>query len=383
MNVAIIGGGIGGLAAANALIHQGIDVTVYERAPELGEVGAGVYITPNSLRHLYRIGLEDALRAVGAAVDEGSEYYRMDGSFVAPMQTTASDGLESLGMHRADLLGTLADALPEGAVVTGRECTGVTQDEAGVVLHFAGGETARADLAVGADGIQSRLREQIAGASHPIHSGSLAFRGLIDAEALPGWPMRAFQIWMGDGGKHFMTYPVRANRMMNYVAFIPSSEETLESWSSEGDVEVLRAAFAGWDKRVTGLLDRIDRCYWWGLYDREPLSRWTDGRVTLLGDAAHPMLPHLGQGANQAVEDGVALAAMLARKPGPEGLAAYEALRRERTSTVQAGARKNGKRYDGAYPDQAQRDKEIAASAAFRKSLYDFDVAREVEKVLA
>lgn len=182
---------------------------------------------------------------------------------------------------------------------------------------------------------------------------------------------------MGDG-KHFMVFPVRSGELLNYVGFVPTSNETVEFWSAIGDRDELAASFAGWDSRVTELLDKVESCFWWGLYDRKPLSNWVRGRLTLLGDAAHPMLPHWGQGANQAIEDGTALAVLL-QNCGKNGrieavLKQYEALRRPRTSLVQAEARKNGLRYDSKYDDLAQRDREIANSAEFRKSLYDYDV---------
>jgi salicylate hydroxylase len=223
------------------------------------------------------------------------------------------------------------------------------------------------------------MREVIAGPAKPIHSGSIAFRGLIEADLLPEWQLDAFQVWMGDGGEHFMTYPVRANRMINYVAFLSSTDQIEESWSSAGDPRVLRAAFASWDPRVTYLLDRIERCYWWGLYDREPFEPWSHGRVTLLGDAAHPMLPHLGQGANQSIEDGAALATLLHGRSGADAmgvLETYEALRRERVTVIQHAARRNGHRYDGAYADQRQRDDEIKASGELRRWIYDYDVVK-------
>lgn len=187
---------------------------------------------------------------------------------------------------------------------------------------------------------------------------------------------------MGDG-KHFMVFPLRSGTLVNYVGFIPTNSQTAESWSAVGDRDELAASFAGWDPRVTELLSRVETCFWWGLYDRKPLSTWTNGRLALLGDAAHPMLPHLGQGANQAIEDGTALAVLLEgldqSAPIADVLQRYEALRRPRASMVQTEARKNGMRYDSMseYKDLAQRDREIANSAAFRRSLYDYDIEKE------
>jgi hypothetical protein len=176
----------------------------------------------------------------------------------------------------------------------------------------------------------------------------------------------------------FMVYPVRRGELLNYVGFVPTKDETAESWSAVGDRDQLAASFEGWDRRVVGLLEKVDSCFWWGLYDRRPLASWTKGRLALLGDAAHAMLPHLGQGANQAIEDAVALAVFLEGRNSSDVvdiLRHYEAFRRERTDVVQAEARKNGLRYDSRYNDLRQRDQEIAGSAKFfRMWLYDYDV---------
>ena len=183
-------------------------------------------------------------------------------------------------------------------------------------------------------------------------------------------------VWMGDG-KHFIVYPVRSGRLLNYVGFVPTKNETIESWSAAGDRDELAASFDGWDSQIVQLLETVEACFWWGLYDRRPLASWTSGRLVLLGDAAHAMLPHLGQGANQAIEDGVALAVLLegrASNEVPDVLQQYEKFRRPRTDVIQAEARKNGLRYDSKYMSLERRDREIANSGMFRKSLYDFDV---------
>jgi salicylate hydroxylase len=377
LRAAIVGGGIGGLAAACSLMRRGIDVTVFEQAAQLGEVGAGVFIYPNSLRQLERMGLREALAAVGAKVGPGSEYCRMDGSVVGPVLTTDSSGWNGLyGMHRADLLNTLAATLPKSSIRTGHRCIGLEQNADAAQLQFANGEVAEADVVIAADGIQSVLQKYVVEPSPPEYSGVRAYRGLVARDKLPGWREEAHQIWMGDG-KHFMAFPVRSGRLLNYVGFVPTKNETVESWSAVGDRDEFAASFAGWDPRVTGLLEQVETCFWWGLYDRRPLASWTKGRLALLGDAAHPMLPHLGQGANQAIEDGVALAVLLEHASAAEItdiLPKYEKLRRVRTDLVQAEARQNGLRYDSKYESLEQRDREVANSAAFRKSLYDYDV---------
>jgi salicylate hydroxylase len=386
INVAIVGGGIGGLAAAVALSHRGISVAVYEQSSELREVGAGVFIYPNSLRQLERNGLGNALARVGAKVGSGSEYYRMDGSVVGKILTSDSSGWNGMyGMHRADLLKILADALPSNSIRTGHECVGFSQDATQARLIFKNGNVAHAEVVVAADGINSVLQKYVVEPSPPEYAGFRAYRGLIDPHRIPEWRRESHQVWMGDG-KHFMVFPVRSGELMNYVGFVPTNEETVESWSAVGDRRELAASFAGWDPRVTGLLDKVETCFWWGLYDRKPLSKWVNGRLALLGDAAHPMLPHLGQGANQAIEDGTALAVLLKGCPDSlsveDALNRYEALRLPRTSMVQAEARKNGLRYDSKYADLGQRDREIANSAMLRRSLYDYDIEKEAFGIL-
>lgn len=373
----IVGGGIGGLFAANALIAHGVDVSVYEQAPALGEVGAGIYLTPNSVRHLERVGLGSAVEKWGARVGPKSHYFRHDGSPIAPVQVTDASGWNAnFGMHRADLVDFLAAALPAGVVRCGHRAIGFEQVGDVARVRFANGASAEADVVVGADGIHSELRPCVFPPSKPVFHGTVAYRGLVSRERLPDWPMDRWQMWAGPS-KHFLVFPVRHGEMANYVGFVPADEEIKESWSAAGDPDVLRREFEGWDPRIGYVLKQVDRTFRWALYDREPLPTWTKGRLTLLGDAAHPMLPHLGQGANQSIEDGMALATILARvdnAAAPAALLAYERLRRERVAEVQLGARQHGLRVDSAYADLAVRDAELAAHADFRKHLYSYDV---------
>jgi salicylate hydroxylase len=377
LRAAVVGGGIGGISAACCLRRRGVEVTVFERAKALGEIGAGVLLLPNGLRQLERMGLGNALAAVGAKIGDGSRYYRANGTVVGPIVTTDSTGWNGVyGMHRADLLNTLAAKLPAEAVRLGHRCVGIVQTASSARLHFAHGDSFEADIVIAADGIHSTLQKYVVEPRPPEYSGVRAYRGLISREKLPGWPEAAHMVWMGDG-KHFIVYPVRSGRLLNYVGFVPTKNETIESWSAAGDRDELAASFDGWDSQIVQLLETVEACFWWGLYDRRPLASWTSGRLVLLGDAAHAMLPHLGQGANQAIEDGVALAVLLeGRAPDevPDILQQYEKFRRPRTDVIQAEARKNGLRYDSKYMSLEQRDREIANSGMFRKSLYDFDV---------
>ena len=381
-SVVVVGGGIGGLFAANALIAQGLKVSVHEQAPALGEVGAGVFLTPNSVRQLQRVGLGPAVEKWGARVGPESHYFRHDGAPIAPVQVTDSAGWNAtFGMHRADLVAMLAGTLPGGVVHTGHRATGYEQIGNRGRVTFANGETAESDIVVAADGIHSELRQNVVPPSKPVFSGSVAYRGLVEHERIPHWPADRWLMWLGKG-KHFLSFPVRAGKLINYVGFVPADAEMKESWLAAGDPDVLRAEFAGWDPRIAELLAQVKTTFRWALYDREPLPVWTKGRLTLLGDAAHPMLPHLGQGANQGIEDGMALATILGRADNasaPAALVAYERLRRERVAQVQLGARQNGMRYDSSYADLGVRDAEIRAHAAFRKTLYDHDVVPEAQ----
>jgi salicylate hydroxylase len=379
-SVLIVGGGIGGLFAANALIAQGLRVSVYEQAPALGEVGAGFYVTPNAVRHVERVGLGPAFERWGARVGTGSTYFRYDGTPIAPVQVTDSAGWNAcFGMHRADFVDLLAANLPAGIVHPGHRAVGFEQNGERARVRFANGATAEADVVVAADGIHSELRPHVFPPSTPVFHGTICYRGLVPRERLPDWPMDRWEMWAGRS-KHFLVFPVRHGTMVNYVGFVPTDEEMKESWSAPGDPDVLRRDFEGWDPRIGEVLRQVDKTFRWALYDREPLSIWSKGRLTLLGDAAHPMLPHLGQGANQSIEDGIALATILAQVDSPRvpaALLAYERLRRERVAQVQLGARKHGLRVDSAYDDLGVRDAELVAHAEFRKQLYTYDVVPE------
>jgi salicylate hydroxylase len=328
------------------------------------------------------MGFGDALAAVGAPVGPGSQYCRKDGTVVGPILTADSSGWNGMyGMHRADLLYVLAAGLLPGTVRNGLRCVGFSQNDSVAEVSFANGETAQADVVIAADGIHSALQRFVVAPSPPEYSGVRAYRGLVARDRLDAWRDRTHRVWMGEG-KHFMVFPVRRGTLLNYVGFVPTSSETIESWSAIGDRDQLAASFDGWDAQITTLLGKVESCFWWGLYDRKPLERWTCGRLALLGDAAHAMLPHLGQGANQAIEDGVALAVLLEGRTSAEVpgiLRDYERLRRPRTDVVQAEARQNGLRYDSRYESLERRDAEIRDSAAFRKSLYDYDVEQAAQ----
>jgi salicylate hydroxylase len=332
------GGGLGGMAAALALTQAGVDVQVYEQAQRLTEVGAGVSLAPNGLRMLARLGAgEEAVRAGARHVS--TRLLHSDGRPAHHRPDQFARAGRNVGIHRADLLALLAGQLPPGTVRTGSRCTGFSQDADRATIALADGTTATADVVIGADGIHSVLQGFVTPAPEPAFSGVVAYRGLVPS--LREYPAGTMTMWVGQG-KHFLVFPVRAGQLLNYVGFVSSDTPVRESWSARGDPAALAAHFAGWDPAIGQIIGAISgpggSGFRWGMYDRAPLSRWSTGRLTLLGDAAHPMLPHLGQGVNQAFEDAVALATLLGGSTSPASvpqvLASYERLRRDRRAQL-------------------------------------------------
>jgi len=357
-------------AAALALARAGIDVQVHEQAQQLAEVGAGVSLAPNGLRMLERLGVGEQVRRVGVRY-AASELRLPDGRAVRHEPYQFAMAGQNVGIHRADLLALLAGQLPPGTVRTGHRCTSFSQDEGSATVGFADGSTATADVVIGADGIHSVLQGFVVAPAEPVFSGVVAYRGLVPR--LAEYPVGTIRMWMGEG-RHFLVFPVRAGRLLNYVGFVSSDTAVRESWSAPGDPAALAAHFAGWDPIIGQVIAAISgpggSGFQWGMYDRVPLPRWSSGRLTLLGDAAHPMLPHLGQGANQALEDAVTLATLLGAGTSsadvPRALAAYEGLRRDRTARVQLGSRRQGAGYDSS-----------GSQLIDRRWIYDYDAWAE------
>ena len=348
VRVVVVGGGIGGLSAGLALRSVGAEVRVYEQSAEIGEVGAGVGLFPNSMRILQRLGVADSVTRRAALINQWW-MFTPDGS-VLSHQVAGRDGpSSSLGMYRPDLVAALSAGLPDGVLHTGHRCVSFKQDDRCAVVTFDNGVIVEADVVIAADGIHSTLQRYVAEPHPPVFSGVVAYRGVMPAARVPNWSWpQALANWVGQG-RHFLVFPVRAGTLLNYVGFVQADEQMRESWSAPGDPAALAAEFADWDPRLSRLLSQIDATFRWGLYDRDPLPRWTHGRLTLLGDAAHAMLPHMGQGANQAIEDGMALATLM-RDAGAadvtDVLIRYQALRHDHTARVQQGSRTNGMRMD-------------------------------------
>ncbi|MBS0223319.1 MAG: FAD-dependent monooxygenase [Proteobacteria bacterium] len=374
MRIAIVGGGIGGLSAALQLLKAGLDVHVYEQAPRITEIGAGIQISPNASRLLHRLGLKPAMDAVGVrplAVhqrrwDDGRTLQRAQ----VGAEVEATFGAPYYHFHRADLATLLADALPPERLHVGHKLVDLEQKSGRVTAHFENGGTTEADLLVGADGIHSRVRSLVFGLEKPRFTGCVAWRGLVPAERIRHLDIEiASHNWMGPDG-HVVHYWVAGGRMMNVVCVVEHGDWTQESWTDKGEVADVLARYEGWHPTVRGLIGAFPETFVWALHDRAELPHWSDGRVTLLGDACHPMLPMMAQGAAQSIEDGAALASLLTAMPGDiEGaLARYEAVRKPRATRLQQASAANRTRFH--LPDgEAQRARDEALATSGDRSI--------------
>ncbi|MEV6297359.1 FAD-dependent monooxygenase [Streptomyces sp. NPDC051896] len=302
--IAVVGGGIGGLAAGAFLRRAGLTATVYEQAPVLREVGAGLVVAPNAVRLLRRLDVVERFLHRAVPLDWGWEFRRWaDGSVLSVEKLSGVCeqlyGERTYVIHRADLLDTLRAAVPGEWIRLGARCTAVEAGSDSVLLRFADGSRAEADVVVGADGVHSVVRGAVTEPAPPEYSGLCAFRTIVPAHAAPDFALRRAQtLWLGPG-RHFVHYPIAGGRAVNVFAAAPAGDYTEESWSATATVEEFHAEFAGWDPRVTRLIAAGGVPSRWALLDRAPLREWSRGRITLLGDAAHPMFPFFAQGADQ------------------------------------------------------------------------------------
>ncbi len=368
--IAIVGAGLGGLTAALALIRRGLDVAVYEQAPELSEVGAGLQLSANGTCVLFDLGLEQAV--MQAAVVPAEKVIRLWDTgqawkaFDAGQVSVHLYGFPYVTLHRHDLHRILAEAVraerPD-AIVLGAKLAALDQDAGGVTLRFADGRQARAELAVGADGVHSQVRAALFGDDEPRFTGVVAWRGVIPAERLEPRLSQALSVtWIGPGG-HVVHYPLRRGELVNYVSVVERDDWRVESWSVQGSAAECLADYPGWHPDVHALIRATGRPHKWALFGREPMSRWSLGRVTLLGDACHPMPPFLAQGAAMALEDGLVLARCL-QAHGPDhaaAFAAYERARLARTAQAVTGSVANMRRYhDNRLATAAQAEAYVA-----------------------
>ena len=348
--IVIIGGGIGGLAAALSLLKHGRDVEVYEQAPELKEVGAGIQISSNGTRVLYALGLEDALKRVQVLPSRRVIRHWSTGEtwnwFDLGATTAQRYGTPHVMLHRGDLHSLLADAvraLKPDTVKLGRRCAAISTDDDHAEVRFEDGESMYAAYVIGADGIHSKVRAGLFGSDRPEFTGCVAWRGLVPMDKLP--PQLQTMLgtnWLGPHG-HVLHYPVRRGEIMNFISFVERDDWQIESWVTQGTRDELANDFRGWHPDVHEIISRIETPYKWALMVRGPMSRWSQGRVTLLGDACHPTLPFLGQGGVMAIEDGYVVAACLDKyfDDPTTAFARYEEIRRERTATVVRKAHEN------------------------------------------
>jgi salicylate hydroxylase len=343
--IAVIGGGIGGCTAAHALLHKGFDVHVYEAQPELKEIGAGVALGPNAMKALRSLGLEQAVRDVGY---QGEYQYLLSWKSARVIsKTPRADAEKRFGaagctVHRADLLDVLSARLPSERLHLGAR--GAEVDTHGDVAwaRLRDGTEIEADAIIGADGIHSAVRASLFGADAPRFTGKICYRSVIPVNDVPGAPIQD-GTWLGPHGA-IVIYRVRRGELINVVAHHDDDTYKHESWISECDRQEPIRRYGQWHESLKRLFSASQVWYKWALYDRDPIPQWTRGRVTVLGDAAHPMLPYLGQGACQAMEDGCVLALALEAMPDdvPGALQLYERSRRPRASQVVLAARARG-----------------------------------------
>ena len=336
------------MSTALCLAAYGWKVHVLERAVAPEEVGAGLQISPNAMKVFAQLGLADRIEA--AAFEPEALELRLGRSgrriFSIPAARAARQrwGAPYLHIHRADLITILSnaiDASPAVKISFGETVTGYAQEKHGARLTLASGETLSADLVVGADGLHSRIRHQMVGPEHPRFTGNFAWRAVVPMDRLKTPPPPTACVWAGKG-LHAVTYRLRGGELANLVGVVERSDWQGESWTEEGTREEALRDFAGWARPVTELIDKADAHFRWALFDRAPLTRWHDGAVALLGDACHPMLPFMAQGAAMAIEDAWVLAREVSSARTVEsGLGRYEAIRRPRTSRVQAASRGN------------------------------------------
>ncbi|WP_338880074.1 FAD-dependent monooxygenase [Achromobacter veterisilvae] len=350
----IAGAGLGGLTAALALQRRGLRVRVLEQAQVLREVGAGIQLSANANRVLYQLGLEDALMEV-ARPTAGKRIRLWSSGRTWPLfdlgaESVARYGYPYLTIYRADLHQILASAVmandPE-AITLGARVAEFTQHESGVTATLESGKRIDGTALIGADGVHSRVRAALFGADAATFSGTVAWRGVIPAEKLPAHLREPYACnWVGPGA-HVIHYPLRQGKLVNFVGILERDDWRVESWTERGSVEECARDFQGWHEDVQTLIHALDEPYKWALMLREPLPVWSQGRITLLGDACHPTLPTLASGAAMAIEDGYVLARALESRPGdiPQAFRHYEAARVERASRVVRGSAENARRF--------------------------------------
>ena len=358
--IAIVGAGIGGLTLALGLARAGIRPRVYEQAPALGEVGAGISLSPNAVKGLRYVGLKDSLEALADEPLVQRTRHYATGEILVDIDrrnTRTEYGAPYLQMHRADLHKLLCDellAIDAHTIVLNKQLRGIDRSESDeYTLQFSDGSEVHASTVVGADGLKSTVRELVFEASAPEFSRYIAWRGLIPRDAYAQLDLPQGSAVFIAPGQIFVRYPIRHGALQNFVAFSTAEEWADEGWSQTGKTDLLRAMFEHFHSEVVDLLAAFpgQECHKWGLFARQPLRRWVRGRVTVLGDAAHPMLPWFGQGAATSIEDAVVLTRCLDEsETTEEALQRYEAARMERVTVVHRESLLGGERLVGTDP---------------------------------
>ncbi|SIN64030.1 salicylate hydroxylase [Parasphingorhabdus marina DSM 22363] len=357
LNIAIIGGGIGGLTAGIALQKAGFSPRIYERAPEFGEVGAGISMSPNATLGLESLGFGDFLNDTANEPLEQRLYHGETGEMLMAIdrrncRETYHGAYYQL--HRADLLGMLIDGFGRENCVMNQSLAGIDSREDGVSLRFEDGHAEEVDIAIAADGLRSVVRDALFDSDPPEFSGHVAWRALVPANKLGTLSVERLNINHLGTGRNIVSYPVRGTDLVNIVALTKADAWAEESWNAKAEKSELTVHYEGWADYVQALLAAIpgDELYRWGLFIRKPLDHWVSGRTALLGDAAHPMLPYMGQGASCAIEDGVILGrAFAAAGSADEALNIYQNTRLERASTLQSESNLGGDRLQAIVPD--------------------------------
>jgi salicylate hydroxylase len=367
LQIAIIGGGIGGLTAGLSLRRAGFEVDLYEQAPALTHIGGGINMGPNAARILMRLGLGEGLLREGVRPLNTHQRRWDDGRTLqrAPLNPQCEQlyGAPHVTIHRADLLAVISAGFPAAHVHLGHRLVGLAERRDHVEASFDNGARVACDVLVGADGIHSAVRAALFGEEAPVFAGCVAYRGLVPVERIADLALElGSQSWVGPGA-HLVHYFVSRGQLLNFVGWTEHDEWNREDWTDRATIARALAAFEGWHPQVMRIIGAANECFIWALFDRDPLPHWSVGRVTLLGDACHPMYPFMGQGAAQAIEDGAALAACLAAGSEDPAVALrrYEKLRLPRVTRLQELSRANKLRFhmrDG--PAQQARDTEWA-----------------------
>jgi salicylate hydroxylase len=393
LRIAIMGGGIGGLTLAIALRQRGAAAEVFEQAPELTEIGAAVGLSANATRELRRLGILDAIAAVSTEPTEliyrDWRYSRRIAAYPLRHDLAYQKrfGAPLYSLHRADLQRILGGALGGARLHLGHRLVNLVDDADAIGLEFADGRFAKADLVIGADGVRSVVRRFVTGGEDAVYSGTSAFRGIVPVDRLPSLSdPQALQVWMGPNA-HIVHYPIGGEGdTVNFVAFVegPAVWPHADKWLSEVEPGEAAAAFEGWHPAVTEMVGAVEHRVRWGVFMLPPLLHWSRGRVVLLGDAAHAMLPHHGQGAGTSIEDAITLAELLAgasRGQLEAVVGRYEALRRARTRKIQRSSRVTNDLLhlpDG--PALAERDRRMSRIPEDFGWIHEFDALRAVSE---